>query len=50
MNITCIVNLHQVDVAKKYSDRVIGLNSGQVVYDGTSEALTSAAIHADLWF
>ncbi|WP_342514337.1 phosphonate ABC transporter ATP-binding protein [Sporosarcina sp. FSL K6-1522] len=45
LNITCIVNLHQVDVAKRYSDRIIGLNSGQVVYDGTSEGLTTAAIH-----
>lgn len=46
MNITCIVNLHQVDVAKKYSDRVVGLNGGHVVYNGTSTALTSDAIHA----
>ena len=43
LNITCIVNLHQVDVAKKYSDRIIGLNNGHVVYDGTSKELTSAA-------
>lgn len=45
LNITCIVNLHQVDVAKKYSDRIIGLNSGQVVYDGTTQNLTSEFIH-----
>ncbi len=45
LDITCIVNLHQVDVAKKYSDRIIGLNSGRVVYDGTSNELTSSAIH-----
>lgn len=32
--ITVIVNLHQVDVAKNYSDRIIGLNSGQVVFNG----------------
>ena len=45
LNITCIVNLHQVDVAKRYSDRIIGLNSGQIVFDGTSKKLTSAMIH-----
>lgn len=45
MNITCIVNLHQVDVAKKYSDRVIGLNGGQVVYNGPSKDLTTEMIH-----
>lgn len=31
--ITVIVNLHQVDVAKKYSDRMIGLNDGQIVFN-----------------
>lgn len=31
--ITVIVNLHQVDVAKNYSDRIIGLNSGEVVFN-----------------
>ena len=46
LNITCIVNLHQVDVAKRYSDRIIGLNSGQVVYDGTSKKLSSEYIHS----
>ena len=50
LNITCIVNLHQVDVAKKYSDRIIGLNNGQVVYDGTSKGLTSDTIHTNLRF
>lgn len=39
MKITCIVNLHQVDVAKKYSDRIIGLNAGKIVYDGTAAGL-----------
>lgn len=44
MNITCIVNLHQVDVAKKYSDRIIGLNAGEIVYDGTAEGLLERQI------
>ena len=33
MGITCIVNLHQVDIATKYSDRIIGLNEGHKVFD-----------------
>lgn len=45
MNITCIVNLHQVDVAKKYSDRIIGLNSGQIVFDGDANQLSMDTIH-----
>lgn len=34
MGITVIVNLHQVDVALQYSDRVLGVNKGAIVYDG----------------
>lgn len=34
LGITCIVNLHQVDIAKDYSDRIIGLNKGGIVFDG----------------
>lgn len=35
MGITCLVNLHQVNVAIKYSDRIIGIRDGEVVYDGS---------------
>ncbi len=31
--ITVIVNLHQVDAAKNYSDRIIGLNRGEIVFN-----------------
>lgn len=34
MGITVLINLHQVEVALKYSDQVIGLNGGRVVYTG----------------
>ena len=43
-NIACIVNLHQIDVAKKYSSRIIGLSKGSVVFDGTPEELTEFEI------
>ena len=43
-NIACIVNLHQIDVAKKYSSRIIGLSKGSVVFDGTPEELTETEI------
>ncbi|WKA58409.1 phosphonate ABC transporter ATP-binding protein [Planococcus shenhongbingii] len=39
LGITCIVNLHQVDVARNYSDRIIGLNKGGIVFDGPSKLL-----------
>ena len=45
MNITCILNLHQVDVAMKYSKRIIGITSGQIVYDGPPDQLAKHKIH-----
>lgn len=44
--ITCIVNLHQVDVAMKYSERIIGVAAGRIVFDGTPLELTQDKIHA----
>ncbi|MBR5319669.1 MAG: phosphonate ABC transporter ATP-binding protein [Peptococcaceae bacterium] len=43
--ITCIVNLHQVDVALRYSTRIIGVASGKIVYDGLPENLNQETIH-----
>lgn len=40
MNITSIVNLHQTEIAKKYSDRIIGLNQGKKVFDGKIDIFT----------
>ena len=45
MKITCILNLHQVDVAMKYSQRIIGLTGGQIVYDGPPEKLSRETIY-----
>jgi phosphonate transport system ATP-binding protein len=45
MKITCIFNLHQVDVAMKYSKRIIGITLGRVVYDGPPDQLTKEKVH-----
>jgi len=45
MKITCILNLHQVDVAMKYAKRIIGITAGQIVFDGSAEQITKAIIH-----
>ena len=44
LKITCIVNLHQVDIAKKYSDRIIALNKGEKIFDDKTEWLTDDMI------
>jgi len=41
MGITILINLHQVDVALAYSDRIIGVSKGQVVYDGKPDGITT---------
>jgi phosphonate transport system ATP-binding protein len=37
--IPVIVNIHDVELAKRYADRIIGMSGGHVVYDGTAERL-----------
>ncbi|WP_160680855.1 phosphonate ABC transporter ATP-binding protein [Clostridium sp. C8-1-8] len=40
MNITTIVNLHHVDLAKKYATRILGFREGKLVFDGPVEKAT----------
>ncbi|WP_081328035.1 phosphonate ABC transporter ATP-binding protein [Lysinibacillus sp. FSL M8-0337] len=44
MGITVLVNLHQVDVAMRYSDRIIGLRKGEKVFDDLPKQLNQLAI------
>jgi phosphonate transport system ATP-binding protein len=37
LGITTIVNLHFLDLAKRFGNRIIGLRRGEVVFDGTGE-------------
>src|SRR6202044_2812443 len=38
--ITVICNLHSLDLARTYCDRLIGMSAGRVVFDGAPETLT----------
>ncbi|MEI4470857.1 phosphonate ABC transporter ATP-binding protein [Frigidibacter sp. MR17.24] len=40
---TVIANLHTLDTARRYCDRVIGMRAGRIVFDGTPAMLTTAA-------
>lgn len=40
MNISVIINIHHVEVALEYADRIIGIRDGKVVFDGKSEEVT----------
>jgi phosphonate transport system ATP-binding protein len=38
--ITVICNLHSLDLARNYCDRLIGMSAGRVVFDGAPAVLT----------
>lgn len=38
---TVICNLHTLDTARRYCDRVIGMRDGKIVFDGTPSQLTT---------
>ncbi|MDH4867921.1 phosphonate ABC transporter ATP-binding protein [Alcaligenes nematophilus] len=40
LGITVVCNLHQVDYAREFADRIVGLAHGRVVYDGAPEQMT----------
>lgn len=42
--ICCIVNLHQVDFALEFSDRIVGLHAGEKVFDGVPASCTTEVI------
>jgi len=42
--ITVITNLHTLDTARSYCERVIGMAAGKVVFDGTADELTAEAV------
>ena len=42
--LTAIINIHDVFLAQMFSQRVVGLELGSVVYDGTPEGLTAEVL------
>ena len=46
MGIAVVCNLHQVDYAKEFGDRIVGLAQGRMVFDGAPADLDDAALNA----
>ncbi|MEO8538014.1 MAG: phosphonate ABC transporter ATP-binding protein [Betaproteobacteria bacterium] len=40
--IPIIVNMHDVELARRFADRIVGMSEGRVVYDGAPAGLTDA--------
>ena len=39
-NIPVMINMHDVELARRFADRIIGMSQGSVVYDGASAGLS----------
>lgn len=42
--LSVLMNSHNLELSKEYSDRLVGIHAGQVVFDGTPDALTQSAL------
>jgi phosphonate transport system ATP-binding protein len=38
--VTTLVNLHYVDMAMEYADRIVGMRAGEIVFDGPASGVT----------
>ena len=46
LGIAVVCNLHQVDYAREFGDRIVGLSQGRMVFDGVPQQLDEAALNA----
>ncbi|HHX29685.1 MAG TPA: phosphonate ABC transporter ATP-binding protein [Clostridiaceae bacterium] len=44
MGITILINIHHVELALEYADRIIGIRDGRIVYDGESGLVTKEVL------
>ena len=44
--ITVVVNLHDLDAARSYCKRIVGMRGGKIVFDGTPDMLDAAAVRS----
>ena len=40
LGITVLCNLHSLDIARSYCQRLVGMTAGRIVFDGVPAALT----------
>lgn len=49
-NISCIINLHQINFAMEYADRIIALRNGEIVFDDFPLNLTENVLKQKVFF
>lgn len=45
MNISVLINIHHVDLALEYADRIIGISKGEIVFDGPSQEVNQEVLN-----
>lgn len=45
MNISILINIHHVELALEYAERIIGIRAGKIVYDGPSANVTQEVLN-----
>src|SRR5690606_6977340 len=43
--IPVLVNIHDVDLARRYATRIVGMSGGHIVYDGDGQGLDTATLN-----
>ena len=46
MGISILLNIHHIELAMEYADRIIGIRSGRIVYDGPTKDVDQAVLDA----
>jgi phosphonate transport system ATP-binding protein len=44
--LAAIINIHDVALAQQFAKRIVGLRAGQIVFDGSAEALAAEQLTA----
>ena len=46
LGISILLNIHHVELALEYADRIIGIRAGRIVYDGPSDKVNQSVLNA----
>lgn len=46
MGISILLNIHHIELAMEYADRIIGIRAGKIVYDGPAKAVDQSVLDA----
>ena len=45
-DIPVVINMHDVDLARRFASRIVGMSGGQIVYDGAPSNLSDAVLRS----